>query len=55
MTDEQRKTFEEAARPLIKWICKNGHPHHTAIVTPTSAELLEGEICTGPIHDYVLD
>jgi hypothetical protein len=38
-----RKSFEEAATPLIKWLNENGlHPHHTVIVTLTSAELLEG-------------
>jgi len=34
--------FEQAARPLIKWLSENVHPHHTAIVTNDSAELLEG-------------
>ena len=47
--------FEEAARPLIKWLCDNHHPHVTVIVTPTSAELLEGIRSTGEIMDYVKD
>jgi len=47
--------FEEAARPLIKWLNENYHPHVTVIVTPTSAELLEGLQSTGQIMDYVKD
>ena len=49
------ETFEDAARPLIKWMCENKHPHVTAIVTPTNAELMEGQISTGQIMDYVRD
>ena len=56
MTEEQQKSFEEAARPLIKkWLCENVHPHHSVIVTPTSAELLEGSCTTGQITDYLRD
>jgi hypothetical protein len=53
--NEQQKSFEEAARPLIKWLCENVHAHHSAIVTPTNAELLEGSFSTGQILDYVRD
>lgn len=35
--------FEEAAKPLIKWLAESVHPHHTVIVTSTHAELLQGE------------
>jgi hypothetical protein len=55
MTDEQRRTFNETVRPLIKWLNDNCHPHHVIVVTPTSAELLEGQISTGQITDYVKD
>lgn len=55
MNEEQRKSFEAAARPLIQWLNDNVHPHHTVIVTPTSAELLAGECSTGHILDYVKD
>ena len=48
-------SFEEAARPLIKWLCENEHPHVTAIVTPTSCELLEGKKVSRKILDYVVD
>jgi len=41
MTTES-KTFEEAVEPLMKWMSENIHPHATAIVTGTRAELVEG-------------
>lgn len=34
--------FEEAARPLMKWMAESLHPHHTAIIDQSSAELLSG-------------
>ena len=34
--------FASAARPLIRWM-NSVHPHHTAIVTSTDAELVEGK------------
>lgn len=43
-TEEKRKEFEAVAKPLIKWINDNGHPHMSVIITPTSAELVEGSI-----------
>ena len=52
---EEQKSFEEAARPLIKWLCENVHPHHSVIVTPTGAELLQSQCSTGQILDYVKD
>lgn len=42
MTQEK---FEEAARPLIKYLAENHHPHTTCIVTNTDAEILEGIKC----------
>lgn len=39
---ENKVTFEEAVKPLMKWLCENTHPHTTAIVTATVAELVEG-------------
>ncbi len=55
MTPEEQESFKQAALPLIKWLCENVHPHHTVIVTPIDAQLLEGACSTGPIHDYVRD
>jgi hypothetical protein len=53
--DTKRAAFIEAARPLMKFLCENYHPHVTVIVTPVDAELLEGTLCTGEIMDYVRD
>ena len=55
MTKEEQESFKQAALPLIKWLCENVHPHHTAIVTGTDAQLLEGSCTTGQILDYVRD
>lgn len=44
MSDEKMKSFEEAAKPLIKWLAENEHPHHAAIITSVHAELLESKI-----------
>lgn len=54
-TDARRASFDAAARPLIKWLCENCHPHTTIVVTPTNAELLEGVVSTGKVLDYVRD
>ncbi|MBJ9011676.1 hypothetical protein [Citrobacter koseri] len=40
---ENDDTFQEAAKPLIKWLAENVHLHHQAIVTSTHAELLESQ------------
>lgn len=34
--------FDEAVKPLFEYLSKNHHPHTTAIVTSTTAELVEG-------------
>jgi hypothetical protein len=43
-THEQRKSFEEAARPMIRWLADNANPHSYVIATNLRAELLSGEI-----------
>lgn len=48
------QSFEEAAKPLIKWLNDNANPHSTAIVTTTSAELLSGEIVI-KCEDFIKD
>ncbi len=42
--EEKQRSFEDAAKPLIKWLAENVHPHHSVIVTSTHAELLEGQM-----------
>jgi hypothetical protein len=39
---EKTKEMLEAAKPLIKWMNENCHPHCTSIVTATDIELVEG-------------
>lgn len=50
----RQKSFEEAARPLIQWLCENVHPHHSVIVTSVNAELLQGEMCF-PTTEFLRD
>lgn len=42
LTEEQREEFNQAAKPLLKWLNDNCNPHVTVVVTPISAELSEG-------------
>lgn len=53
--DDKSKDFESVVRPVIKYLCENYHPHVTIIVTPTNAELLEGQQATGNVTDYLVD
>ena len=39
---ENKETFEEAVKPIMKWLCEKRNPHTTIIVTCTSAEVLQG-------------
>lgn len=48
------KLFEEAARPLMKFLAENHHPHTTVILTSTNAEIVEG-LATFITQEYVKD
>lgn len=50
---EKLTEFKLAALPLIKHLAENYHPHVTAIVTSTSAELLESKQSVNEIYDYI--
>ncbi len=54
MTDEQKQSFETIAKSMIKWLCENCHPHVTVVVTPTTAELLEGAYVV-KTDEFILD
>ena len=54
LTKEQTEEFEKVARPLIKFLCEEFHPHVTAIVEGTSAEILESSARV-VVADYVKD
>lgn len=43
LTAEQRKTFADAAEPMLKWLNENcGHPHFVVHVENDTAKLYEG-------------
>lgn len=52
---QEVKEFEELVRPILKYLCENYHPHVTVIITPTTAELVEGKMSIGQVLDYVRD
>jgi len=55
LTNPQKSSLKQAAMPLIKWLNDNCHPHVSVIVTPTSAEMLEGICLIRDVFDYVKD
>ncbi|MEB1072495.1 hypothetical protein VC894_16920 [Citrobacter freundii] len=40
----KQKSFEDAAKPLIKWLNESANPHTSVSIDATSAQLLTGEI-----------
>ena len=38
-------TYENAVKPLMKWLAENCHPHTKAIVESNLSELVEGVKC----------
>lgn len=55
LTEEQQAKFDAIARQMLKFLCDNCHPHVSVIITPTTAELLEGACSIGEVFDYVRD
>ncbi len=54
LTEKQRVQFEEAARPLMKFLGDNFHPHVKAIVDYYDAEFLESSVLF-KTEDYIKD
>lgn len=54
MSKEKLAEFEAVAKPLIKWLNDNHHPHTTIIITPDRAEIME-VILAFPTTDYIRD
>jgi hypothetical protein len=54
---EEEADFEEIARVMMKHLGngKKYHPHHTVIITNSSADLVAGEQALGKVMDYVPD
>lgn len=50
--EEQRQALLEAAKPLIKYLSENHHPHVKAIVEPDRVELVEG-VMSGKCEEYI--
>lgn len=53
--EREQKEFNEACRPLIKYLAENHHPHIKVIVHSTGAEMLEGVKTSAEILDYLRD
>jgi len=52
--ENRKPSFEESARPLMEYLGHNHHPHTSAYITCSSAELLEGQEAF-TTDEYVLD
>jgi hypothetical protein len=52
---KEHEKLKKAATPLLKYLNNNWHPHVTAIVTPTSIEVMSGELSQPKIFDFVRD
>ena len=52
---EKIERLTDAARPMIKYLNENHHPHTKVIVDSTSVELLESSISNPEILDYLRD
>lgn len=51
---ELHAEFNELARPLIKWLNDNYHPHAVAIIAVDSAAVMEGHISFST-DDFIKD
>jgi hypothetical protein len=54
LTKEMTKTMLEAAKPLMKWLSDNCHPHCEAHVEVDSVELKEG-VAREVTHEFIKD
>jgi len=54
---EKEADFDEIARVMMKHLGQGEkyHPHHTVIITNSTAELVEGQKSVGQVMDYVPD
>ena len=51
---ELQKQFEEAAKPLMKFIADNFYPHVTVILDSVTAQLVEG-VATVKTDEFIKD
>jgi hypothetical protein len=54
---EDQAEFEEVARVMMKHLGRVDiyHPHHTVIISNSTAELVEGQKALGKVMDYLPD
>lgn len=52
--EKQIEELKEAAKPLVKFLCDNFHPHVKIIVEPSGIEILEG-LASVKIDDFIKD
>ena len=52
--DDRQKRFDELVKPVIKFMAEEMHPHHTLVITSTTAELSEGVMAT-VTEEYLKD
>jgi len=53
--EELLKDLKSSSLFLIKYLCENYNPHVTAIITPSSIEVLESKESMPKIYDFILD
>lgn len=54
ISEKQREQLLEAAKPLIKWLNENCHPHCQVVVDIGSAELTEA-IARAVTEEFIKD
>lgn len=54
LNEDQKKSLEEAAKPLMKWLCENCHPHVTVVCDGVRFELSEG-VMAYKTEEFVVD
>lgn len=54
LTTEQRNEMLESAKPLIKWLNDNTHPHCFIVVDQTRVELVESQ-AVGTTSEFLHD
>ncbi len=45
MNEEQQKAFEEAAKPLMKYLAENHNPHTLIVMSSTDCQVLGSVMC----------
>lgn len=54
ITEKKHQEMVELAKPLVKWMNDNLHPHTVIIIETNGVQLLEG-IIGHPITEFIVD